>query len=195
MTAIAEPAVPAVDDRLAARNALVLAAAQALAGANVSVIVATGGIAGATLAPDPTLATLPISVMIIGMWLGTMPVGVLAQAFGRRFALQTGSAFGAVSGVISCFAMLRGSFLLLLFGALCGGLYAAAQQSYRFRRYGYGKRTVSGQGYSVGAGGRRLCPRCLGRNSSSSPRMFGRPICLPEPIWRNQDAPCWPPAR
>jgi MFS family permease len=132
MTVIAEPVVEAVNDRLAARNALVLAAAQALAGANVSVIVATGGIAGATLAPDPTLATLPISVMIIGMWLGTMPVGMLAQAFGRRFALQTGSAFGAVSGVISCFAMLRGSFLLLLVGALCGGLYAAAQQSYRF---------------------------------------------------------------
>src|SRR5215468_369716 len=98
MAAIAEPAIEAVNDRLAARNALVLAVAQALAGANVSVIVATGGIAGATLAPDPALATLPISVMIVGMWLGTMPVGMLAQAFGRRFALQTGSVFGAVSG-------------------------------------------------------------------------------------------------
>ena len=61
MTVIAEPVVEAVNDRLAARNALVLAAAQALAGANVSVIVATGGIAGAILAPDPTLATLPPS--------------------------------------------------------------------------------------------------------------------------------------
>jgi MFS family permease len=132
MAAIAEPTVEAVNDRLAARNALVLAVAQALAGANVSVIVATGGIAGATLAPDPALATLPISVMIVGMWLGTMPVGMLAQAFGRPFALQTGSVFGAVSGIVSCFAMLRGSFLLLLLGALCGGLYAAAQQSYRF---------------------------------------------------------------
>jgi MFS family permease len=132
MALTAEPALEAVDDRLAARNALVLAVAQALAGANVSVIVATGGIAGATLAPDPALATLPISVMIVGMWLGTMPVGMMAKAFGRRFALQTGSMFGAISGIVSCFAMLGGSFLLLLLGALCGGLYAAAQQSYRF---------------------------------------------------------------
>ena len=130
--ALAEPALEAVDDRLAARNALVLAVAQALAGANVSEIVATGGFAGSMLAPDPALATLPISVMIVGMWLGTMPVGILAKAFGHRFALQTGSACGAMSGIVSCFAMLRGSFLLLLFGALCGGLYAAAQQSYRF---------------------------------------------------------------
>jgi MFS family permease len=132
MAVLAEPTTEIVDDRLAKHNALVLAVAQALAGGNNSVIVATGGIAGSILAPDPALATLPISVMVVGMWAGTLPVGMLAKAFGRRFALQTGSAFGILSGVISCLAMLRGSFLLLLLGTLCGGLYAAAHQSYRF---------------------------------------------------------------
>jgi MFS family permease len=132
MAVLAEPALEITDDRLAARNALVLAAAQALAGGNNIVIVATGGIAGAILAPDPMLATLPISFMVVGMWIGTLPVGMLAKAFGRRFALQVGSAFGALSGVISCMAMLSGSFLLLLLGTLCGGFYAAAHQSYRF---------------------------------------------------------------
>jgi MFS family permease len=132
MAVLADSTFEVTDDRLAARNALVLAAAQALAGGNNTVIVATGGIAGATLAPDPMLATLPISFMVVGMWIGTLPVGMLAKAFGRRFALQVGSAFGALSGVISCMAMLSGSFALLLLGALCGGLYAAAHQSYRF---------------------------------------------------------------
>ena len=132
MAVLAEPSLEVTDDRLAKRNALVLAVAQALAGGNNAVTVATGGIAGAILAPDPVLATLPISVMVVGMWIGTLPVGMLAKAFGRRFALQTGSAVGALSGVISCLAMLRGSFVLLLLGALCGGLYAAAHQSYRF---------------------------------------------------------------
>jgi MFS family permease len=132
MAVLAEPTVEITDDRLAARNALVLAAAQALAGGNTTVIVATGGIAGAILAPSPMLATLPISFMVVGMWIGTLPVGMLAKAFGRRFALQVGSAFGALSGLISCMAMLSGSFLLLLLGTLCGGLYAAAHQSYRF---------------------------------------------------------------
>jgi MFS family permease len=132
MAVLAEPTTEVVNDRLAKHNALVLAVAQALAGGNNSVIVATGGIAGSILAPDPALATLPISVMVVGMWAGTLPVGMLAKAFGRRFALQTGSAFGILSGVISCLAMLRGSFLLLLLGTLCGGLYAAAHQSYRF---------------------------------------------------------------
>jgi MFS family permease len=132
MAVLADSTFEVTDDRLAARNALVLAAAQALAGGNNTVIVATGGIAGATLAPDPMLATLPISFMVVGMWIGTLPVGMLAKAFGRRFALQVGSAFGALSGVISCMAMLSGSFALLRLGALCGGLYAAAHQSYRF---------------------------------------------------------------
>jgi MFS family permease len=132
MTSFAEPVSDVIDDRLAARNALVLAVAQALAGGNNTVIVATGGIAGSILAPDPMLATVPISCMVVGMWIGTLPLGMLAKAFGRRFALQAGSAFGVLSGVVSCAAMLQGSFVLLLLGAFCGGLYAAAHQSYRF---------------------------------------------------------------
>ena len=132
MAVVAEPTIDLTNDRLAARNAVVLAVAQALAGGNNTVIVATGGIAGAMLAPDPALATLPISLMVLGMWIGTLPVGMLAKAFGRRFALQIGSAIGILSGLISCLAMLSGSFLLLLLGTLCGGLYAAAHVSYRF---------------------------------------------------------------
>jgi MFS family permease len=121
-----------VGDQLAVRNVLVLAVAQALAGGNATVIVATGAIAGSILAPNPELSTLPISVMAVGMWLGTMPLGLLAKHYSRRFALQAGSTFGVVSGFASCGAMLSGSFTLLLIGALCGGLYAAAHQSYRF---------------------------------------------------------------
>jgi MFS family permease len=96
------------------------------------VIVATGGIAGSMLAPDPALATLPISVMVAGMWMGTLPVGAMSKAWGRRTALQVGSLFGMLSGLLSCAGSLRGSFVLLLLGSLCGGLYAAAHQSYRF---------------------------------------------------------------
>ena len=132
MAAIAEPVIDVTDDRLAARNAVVLAVAQALAGGNNTVIAATTSIIGSMLAPDPALSTVPISCMVLGMWLGTLPVGMLAKAYGRRFALQTGSVFGIASGFISCAAVLQGSFLLLLCGTFCGGLYAAAHQSYRF---------------------------------------------------------------
>jgi MFS family permease len=84
------------------------------------------------LAPDKGLATLPITAMVIGMWFGTLPVGWLARRFGRRFALQTGSVFGVLSGLISYSAVMNGQFWLLLIGTFCGGLYAAAHNSYRF---------------------------------------------------------------
>jgi predicted MFS family arabinose efflux permease len=133
MSAIAEPFQHAVpDDNLARRNAMVLAVAQALAGGNNTVIVSTASIVGAVLAPDKGLATLPVTAMVMGMWLGTLPVGILARRFGRRFALQTGSAFGILSGLISYAAVMNGQFWLLLIGTFCGGLYAAAHQSYRF---------------------------------------------------------------
>ena len=94
MSVIADFAPVVADDRLARRNALVLAAAQALAGGNNTVIVATSAIIGAVLAPDKGLATLPITAMVFGMWLGTLPIGYLARRHGRRFALQAGSLFG-----------------------------------------------------------------------------------------------------
>ena len=136
MSAIVETFEPveqaAADDALARRNAMVLAVAQALAGGNNTVIVTTASIVGAVLAPDKGLATLPITAMVLGMWLGTLPLGFLARRFGRRFALQTGSAFGILSGLISYSAVMGGQFWLLLLGTFCGGLYAAAHQSYRF---------------------------------------------------------------
>lgn len=133
MAVTAETATRAAEgDRLARRNALVLAVAQALAGANNAVIVSTGGIVGAVLAPDKALATLPVTMFVLGMWAGALPVGWLARQIGRRFSLQVASGFGVLAGLLSCVAVLYGSFLLFLVGAFCCGLYGAGHQSYRF---------------------------------------------------------------
>jgi MFS family permease len=133
MSALAEPIKHAAyDNALARRNAIVLAVAQALAGGNNTVIVASASILGAMLAPDKGLATLPITGMVFGMWFGTLPLGLLARRYGRRFALQCGSAFGVLSGLISYTAAMQGQFWLLILGTFCGGLYAAAHMSYRF---------------------------------------------------------------
>lgn len=120
------------DDRLARRNVMVLATAQALAGGTSTIFVATGGIVGAMLAPDKSLATVPITVMVLGIWFGTLPVGALAKIYGRRFALEAGSAVGVLGGLISCWAVLQGSFALFLLGSFCAGVYGASYQSYRF---------------------------------------------------------------
>jgi predicted MFS family arabinose efflux permease len=123
MSALAQPVVDvAADDHLARRNALVLAVTQALAGGNSTVLVATAGIVGTTLAPDKSLATLPISVYVLGMWMGTLPLGALARRLGRRNALQIGTVCGVLTGLICCLAVLQGSFLLFNVGAVFSGL-------------------------------------------------------------------------
>src|SRR3954464_3566969 len=108
MSSTAVPIEVPADDRLAHRNVLVLAIAQALAGGNQAVVVTTGGIIGTMLAPHKGLATLPISVMVFGMWLGTLPIGALARRYGRRPALQMGAAMGVLSGLICSMAILWG---------------------------------------------------------------------------------------
>src|ERR1700761_7777797 len=54
-------------DARARSNVVRLAAAQALTGANSAVIFATGSIVGATLAPDISLATVPLSMFVGGV--------------------------------------------------------------------------------------------------------------------------------
>jgi len=133
MSAFAQPVVDvSAGDRLARRNALVLAIAQALAGGNSTVMVATAGIVGTMLAPEKSLATLAISIYVLGMWMGTLPLGALARRLGRRNALQIGIACGVLTGLICCLAVLQGSFLLFNVGAVFSGFYASAHQSYRF---------------------------------------------------------------
>lgn len=133
MSAVAETITHAWhDDSLARRNAMVLAVAQAFGGANNTIIFSTASLVGSVIAPDKGLATLPVTCMVLGMWIGTLPVGWLARRLGRRSALQIGTLFGMASGLISCTAVITANFWLLLFGTFCGGLYAAAFQSYRF---------------------------------------------------------------
>src|SRR5690606_31484092 len=100
MSVVAEGSHHLIDDALARRNAIVLAFTQAMAGANNAVLIATGSIVGAMLAPDKSLATLPVSAYVIGMWLGTLPVGALARRYGRRTAFQIGTVCGIATGFI-----------------------------------------------------------------------------------------------
>jgi MFS family permease len=119
-------------DARARRNVLRLAIAQALTGANAAVIFATGAIVGATLAPSVAFATVPISVYVVGLALGTLPTGAIARRFGRRIAFIIGTGCGVLTGLLACYAILQGSFALFCAATFIGGLYAAVSQSYRF---------------------------------------------------------------
>jgi MFS family permease len=120
------------DDARARSNVTRLAAAQALTGANSAVIFATGSIVGATLAPDISLATVPLSMYVVGLAAGTLPTGAISRVYGRRTAFIIGTGCGMLTGLLGAFAILRGSFALFCLATFLGGLYGAVSQSYRF---------------------------------------------------------------
>ncbi|WP_047308492.1 MFS transporter [Rhodopseudomonas palustris] len=120
------------DDARARSNVVRLVAAQALTGANAAVIFATGSIIGAQLAPQMSLATVPLSMYVLGLAAGTLPTGWIARVYGRRVAFMIGTGCGALTGVLGAVAILYGSFLLFCVATFIGGLYAAVSQSYRF---------------------------------------------------------------
>ncbi|TNC92521.1 MAG: MFS transporter, partial [Thalassolituus sp.] len=109
-----------------------LTLAQALAGANSIVIFATSAIIGHQLAPDPLLATLPISLFVVGMALCILPAGMIAQRYGRVTAFLSGTSLGVLSGVAAMLAMLHSSFVWLCLSTIFGGTYAAVVLSFRF---------------------------------------------------------------
>src|SRR5690242_2304964 len=120
------------NDARARGNVLRLAAAQTLTGANGAVIYATGSIIGATLAPNISLATVPLSMYVLGMAAGTLPTGAISRAYGRRVAFMIGTGLGVITGVLGAFAILHAAFWLFCCATFLGGLYGSVAQSYRF---------------------------------------------------------------
>lgn len=111
-----------------------LSVAQALAGANSVVVYATGAIVGDMLAPTPVLATLPISIFVVGMAACILPVGAITRRYGRRAAFLTGTGTGAgvLAGLLAMVAVIMGWFWLFCLATFFGGSYAAVVLSFRF---------------------------------------------------------------
>ena len=121
-----------VSDSRAKRNVAVLVAAQALLGAQMPLLFTIGGLAGQSLASNLCLATLPISMIVLGSMLSATPLSALMQRFGRRAGFFAGAAGGALGGLIGAYALWAASFPLLLLGSLFTGIYMSSQGFFRF---------------------------------------------------------------
>ncbi len=119
-------------DALARRNVLVLVAAQAILGAQMPMIFTIAGLAGQGLAPNPCLATLPISCAVIGSMLTATPISAFMARHGRRAGFVVGATGGALGAAIGAYGLYTQSFILFLIGSLFTGVYMSAQGFYRF---------------------------------------------------------------
>lgn len=117
---------------LAKRNTWVLTTAQALGGANAPIVISLGGLVGQQLSPDPDLVTLPVSLLNLGLALGTLPAAYIMRRFGRRTGYLSGAVIGIISGLIATMGIILSSFVIFCLGTCLAGFYSSYVQSYRF---------------------------------------------------------------
>ncbi|QPC44912.1 MFS transporter [Kaustia mangrovi] len=121
-----------VDDGLARRNAVLLAAGQALYSSSTVILITSAGLVGQILADDKGLATLPVSTFVIGTALTTVPASLFMRRVGRRPGFIVGALLGLVSALLAIYAVMAGDFWLFSLATACNGVYQAFAQYYRF---------------------------------------------------------------
>ena len=114
------------------RNTIVLVLAQALLGAQMPMIFTVGGLAGQMIAPNPCIATLPLSMIILGSVLSANPLSNFMAEHGRRAGFMLANAAGAAGAAVAAYALYIGSFWLFMLGSLMTGTYMSAQGFHRF---------------------------------------------------------------
>ena len=113
-------------------NIMLLYIAQPLVMSAGPIIVFIGGIISTKLVDDPSLSTLPISLMIIGVAIATIPASFFAKHQGRKLATQLGFSLTLCASLIAMLATQLGNFLLFCVASLIFGFSTAFMQQIRF---------------------------------------------------------------
>lgn len=123
---------PDMDKNHSTRNIVLLALAQTLNGSSQGIVMTIAALAGVVLAPDPALATLPTSVMIIGLALMAIPATMTIYSLGRKNGFRIGTVLAFVGGLGASYSVAISNFFLFCLALALVGAGAAFAQQYRF---------------------------------------------------------------
>lgn len=114
------------------RNISLLFMAQPLVMCSAPIIVFIGGLLSSELAANPSLATLPISLMILGVAAGSIPAAMIAKVKGRKFAVFTGFSCLLIAALLAVLATKLALFEVFAFASFLFGLGGSFTQQLRF---------------------------------------------------------------
>ncbi|MDH3642650.1 MAG: MFS transporter [Gammaproteobacteria bacterium] len=114
------------------RNVIILFFTQLIFVSGSIVLVTLGGIVGNELASSRSLATLPLSVMVIGTAVTTVPASLLMQRIGRRYGFALAALIACSGALIAAYALETGSFVWFCAAATTIGITLAFSQQFRF---------------------------------------------------------------
>lgn len=116
----------------AGRSTWILMICQALYFASISIDLTLTGIVGLKLAPSPSLATLPLAMIVIVGTAGSVLAGLLVQRIGYQAVVAGGAVAAVIGGGLSVLAVQQNSFALLCAGTGVVGLYRATGSYLRY---------------------------------------------------------------
>ncbi len=91
-----------------------------------------GGVVGAKLSHDPMFSTLPVSIMIVGIAIFTIPAAHVMKLIGRRRGFIASALTSAVASLLAVYAIWTESFIIFCFAMVFIGSNLAFVQQYRF---------------------------------------------------------------
>ena len=114
------------------RNIAILFSCQLISATGAIIMVTLGGIIGSKLTPDPTLATLPVSIMVLCVAASAIPATILMKRIGRRRGFSLASLSAAVATILAGLALWHQSFWLFIVAGAAFGINMAFTQQYRY---------------------------------------------------------------
>jgi MFS family permease len=114
------------------RNLPILSASQAMAGAGPAMVILLGGLIGSSIAPNPSMATLPVSVLIVGVALFSIPASMIMRKVGRKRGFMGASLIACLGALLAAYAISIANFNLFCLATLFIGSNIAFVQQYRF---------------------------------------------------------------
>ena len=114
------------------KNISLLFLVQPMITAAAPMMVFIGGIISTPMATDPAWVTLPLTFMIAGTAVASIPAAMLAKRLGRRKATMLGFGSSIVGGMLGVFAVVYSQFTWLVLAAFVMGFSGAFAQQLRF---------------------------------------------------------------
>jgi len=114
------------------RNISLLFMAQPLVMCSAPIIVFIGGLLSSELTTNASLATLPISLMILGVATGSIPAAMIAKSKGRKFAVFAGFSCLLIAAILAILATKLALFELFAVASFLFGLGGSFTQQLRF---------------------------------------------------------------
>jgi MFS family permease len=118
--------------RTSYRDIFLLACCQALLLTNAAGLITMNGLVGYALADTKTLATLGVTIYVLGSAVATMPASLWMARVGRRTGFMAGALINIAGCALAMLAISRGSFVLYCVATGVMGIYNAIGLQYRF---------------------------------------------------------------